>query len=80
MLMILQVARWIPGQKLVVVADGTYAMLDFLLKVSRSPLVSAITRLRLDACLYDLLPLPIRSLLRRRSNMFLKNLDKVYLS
>src|SRR6266699_3826995 len=51
--MILQVARWMPGRGLVVVADGTYAVLEVLLKVSRLPCVSAITRLRLDACLYD---------------------------
>jgi hypothetical protein len=54
--MILQVARWLPGRKVVVVGDGTYAVLDFLLKVSHLPLVSAITRLRLDACLYDPAP------------------------
>src|SRR5712691_8742925 len=54
--MLLQVARWMPGRNLVVVADGTYAVLDFLLKVSRLPLVSVITRLRLDACLYDPAP------------------------
>jgi hypothetical protein len=56
--MILQVARWMPGRKLVVVADGTYAVLDFLRKVSRLPEVCVITRLRLDACLYD--PVPLR--------------------
>ena len=56
--MILQVARWMPGRCLVVVADGTYAVLEFLLKVSRLPDVRAITRLRLDACLYD--PAPVR--------------------
>ncbi len=56
--MILQVARWMPGRRLIVVADGTYAVLEFLLKVSRLPWVSAITRLRLDACLYD--PAPVR--------------------
>jgi len=54
--MILQVARWMAGRSLVVVADGTYAVLDFLLKVSRLPSVSVITRLRLDACLYDPAP------------------------
>jgi hypothetical protein len=56
--MILQVARWLPDRRLVVVADGTYAVLDFLLKVSRLPKVCVITRLRLDACLYD--PAPAR--------------------
>src|SRR6266702_4082915 len=54
--MLLQVTRWIPGRSLIVVADGTYAVLDFLLKVSRLPCVSVITRLRLDACLYDPAP------------------------
>ncbi len=28
--MILQVSRWLPGRSLVVVADGTYAVLEFL--------------------------------------------------
>jgi hypothetical protein len=56
--MIVQVTRWLPGRHLVIVADGTYAVLDFLLKVSRLPGVCAITRLRLDACLYD--PAPAR--------------------
>ncbi len=56
--MILQVTRWMPGRRLIIVGDGTYAVLDFLLKVSRLPNVSAITRLRLDACLYD--PAPAR--------------------
>jgi hypothetical protein len=56
--MLLQVARWLPTRRLVIVADGTYAVLDFLLKVSRLPSVSAITRLRLDACLYDPVPAP----------------------
>jgi hypothetical protein len=54
--MLLQVSRWMPGRSLVVVADGTYAVLDFLLKVSRLSCVSVITRLRLDACLYDPAP------------------------
>jgi hypothetical protein len=54
--MLLQVSRWIPDRRLVVVADGTYAVLDFLRKVSHLPLVSVITRLRLDACLYDPAP------------------------
>jgi DDE superfamily endonuclease len=54
--MILQVSRWMPGRRLVVIADGTYAVLDFLLKVSHLPFVSIITRLRLDACLYEPAP------------------------
>lgn len=35
--MILQVSRWLPTRRLVVIADGTYAVQDFLLKVSRLP-------------------------------------------
>jgi hypothetical protein len=64
--MILQVARWMPGRRLVIVADGTYAGLDFLLKVSRLPDVCALTRLRLDACLYD--PAPEREAGKRGRN------------
>jgi DDE superfamily endonuclease len=56
--MIVQVARWLPGRPLVIVADGTYSVLDFLVNVSHLPQVSVITRLRLDACLYD--PAPAR--------------------
>jgi DDE superfamily endonuclease len=56
--MIVQVARWVPGRRLVIVTDGTYAVLDFLLKVSHLPKVCVITRLRLDAWLYD--PAPTR--------------------
>jgi hypothetical protein len=57
--MIVQAVRWLPGRSLVFVADGTYSVLEFLLKISRLPSVCAITRLRLDACLYD--PAPARS-------------------
>jgi hypothetical protein len=57
--MILQVSCWMPEHHLVVVADGTYAVLDFLLKVSRLSGVCVITRLRLDACLYDPAPPPV---------------------
>lgn len=56
--MILYVSRWLPTRRLVSVADGTYAVLDFLLKVSHLPRLCVITRLRLDACLYD--PAPAR--------------------
>jgi len=61
--MIVQVARWLPGRRLVIVADGTYSVLEFLLKISRLQGVCAITRLRLDACLYD--PPPARPVGKR---------------
>jgi hypothetical protein len=56
--MILHVARWLPTRRLVIVADGTSAVLDVLGKVNRLPSVSAITRVRLDACVSDPVPAP----------------------
>jgi hypothetical protein len=57
--MIGQVRRWLPNRKLIVTADSTYAALDFLAFCQglRKP-VTIITRLRLDAALYD--PAPAR--------------------
>ena len=57
--MLLQVRRWLPGRRLVVVADGSYAVLELLDACWRltHPVVM-ITRLRLDAALYD--PAPAR--------------------
>ncbi len=55
--MILQVRRWLPGRQLVVVADSSYAVLQLLAACVRLPdPVSMITRLRLDAALYDPVP------------------------
>ncbi len=55
--MILQLRRWLPDRTLVVVADSTYAVLELLACVAgiRQP-VTVITRLRLDAALYDPAP------------------------
>jgi hypothetical protein len=55
--MILQVRHWLPGRRLVVVADGGYAVLELLDACRRltNPVVM-ITRLRLDAALYDPAP------------------------
>lgn len=52
--MVKQVRRWLPERTLVVVADSTYAALDFLATCQRlrNP-VTVVTRLRLDAALYD---------------------------
>ena len=50
--------RWLPGRELVVVADSSYAVIELLKQVSDTPEVSLITRLRLDAALYD--PAPAR--------------------
>src|SRR6266496_3951040 len=52
--MITQVRRWLPDRVLVVVADSTYAALELLAACAGLPQpVTMITRLRLDAALYD---------------------------
>lgn len=55
--MLLQVQCWLPGRRLVVVADSSFAALDLL--GSLSPRMTCITRLRLDAQLYA--PAPPRT-------------------
>src|SRR5229473_4755036 len=55
--MLLQRRRWLPERSLVAVADSTYAALDLLAACARLPNpVVVITRLRLDAALYDPAP------------------------
>ena len=54
--MIRLVRRWLPGREVVFVADSSFAALEWLALVARLPQVSVITRLRLDAALYDPLP------------------------
>jgi len=55
--MILQLRRWLPNRTIVVVADSTYAVLELLDRCRRlrKP-VTVVTRLRLDAALYDPAP------------------------
>jgi hypothetical protein len=53
------IQRWLPGREVVVVADSSYAVIELLKQVSDTPGVSLITRLRLDAALYD--PAPART-------------------
>ena len=48
--------RWLPHRTLVFVADSTYAAIDLLKQASTRAGVSLITRLRLDAALYDPAP------------------------
>lgn len=58
--MLLQVRRWLGHHPMVVVADSSFAALDFLASVSHLPNpVHVVTRLRLDAALYD--PAPLRN-------------------
>ena len=55
--LIRQVRRWLPGRTLVVVLDSTYAVLELLADGPRlDPAVTLVTRLRLDAALYDPAP------------------------
>jgi len=56
--LIRQVHRWLPTRQLIIVADGSYAVVAFLANLVRLPLVTLVTRLRLDAALYD--PAPAR--------------------
>ena len=57
--MIRQLRHWLPDRALVVVADSTYAVLELLADAARLPRpVTVVTRLRLDAALYD--PVPVR--------------------
>src|SRR5919106_2575087 len=52
---VLQARRWLPGRELVPVADSSFAALDFLAALVGHGVV-CITRLRLDAALYDPAP------------------------
>lgn len=55
--MILQVRRWLPERELFVVADSSFAALELLAAVSQmTNSVHMITRLRLDAALYQPAP------------------------
>jgi hypothetical protein len=55
--MITQVRRWLPNRAIVVVADSSYAVLELLAScVGLSTPVTMITRLRLDAALYEKAP------------------------
>ena len=50
------VRRWLPRHDLAFVADSSFAALELLDQVQRLPRTSLITRLRLDAALYDPVP------------------------
>jgi hypothetical protein len=54
--MIKQLHRWLPERTLVIVADGSYAVVAFLAQMIRLPHVTLVTRMRLDAALYDPAP------------------------
>src|SRR3954453_143872 len=49
--LLLLVARWLPGRRLIAVADSSYAAIELLAAVCRH--LTVVTRLRLDARLFD---------------------------
>ena len=51
---VLQICRWLPDRYIVIVADSAFAALEFLAAVRKH--VCIVTRLRLDASLYDFPP------------------------
>ena len=54
---LLQVRRWLPGRKLVVVMDSGFAAIDFLWRVAQlAQPIALIARFRLDAALYTPAP------------------------
>jgi hypothetical protein len=53
--MVLQARRWVPGRELVLLADSTFAALDLLAAPARQGVI-CVTRLRLDAALYEPAP------------------------
>ena len=58
--MVFQLRRWLPDRALVVTGDNAYSALDFLHACqSLTQSVTIITRLRLDAALYE--PAPVRT-------------------
>ena len=58
--MVFQLRRWLPDKPLIVTGDNAYSALDFLHACqSLSQPVTIITRLRLDAALYE--PAPLRA-------------------
>jgi hypothetical protein len=54
--MLLQLRRWLPDREVIALGDSSYAVIDLLAALQSK--VSFITRLRLDAALYD--PVPLR--------------------
>ena len=52
--MMLQLSRWLPNRLIIIVADSSYAVIELLACVRHH--VCVITRLRLDAALYDFVP------------------------
>jgi hypothetical protein len=52
--MLLQLKRWLSGREIIAVGDGSYAVIEFLASLGKE--LTFITRLRLDAALYQSAP------------------------
>jgi DDE superfamily endonuclease len=76
--MLFQARRWLPNRTLVLVADSSFAALELLLALTQRGVI-AITRLRLDAALYE--PPPARQTKKqgrpRKKGKRLPRLDQV---
>ena len=79
--LVVQARRWLPGRDIVVVGDSGFAALELLAAVGRHK-VTSITRLRLDAALYDPAPprLPGTNGRPRTKGTRLPNLSEVLAS
>ena len=65
--MVYQLRRWLPNRLLILVADSSYAALEFLHACQTAPKpVAVITRLRLDAALYTPVPSRKKGMLGRK--------------
>jgi hypothetical protein len=76
--MVLQLRRWLPNRRIVLTGDNTYAALDFLHRCQSllNP-VTVITRLRLDAGLYEPAPPYAGKGRPRKKGQRLPNLQQV---
>jgi hypothetical protein len=70
----LQIRRWLPGRRIVMVADSAFAAIEFLAAVRRY--LCLVTRLRLDANLFEPAP-PRRPGIRGRTAIKGKKLPKL---
>jgi hypothetical protein len=80
--MLLQVRRWLPDRQLVIVGDASFAVIEFLYRMTRlaNP-ICMISRFRLDSALYQPAPIPTgRKMGRpRKKGMRLPKLEQVLL-
>jgi hypothetical protein len=54
---ILQLRRWLPGRRIVVIGDNNYSSIELFVRAAKCR-ITLVTRLRLDAALYEPAPSP----------------------